>query len=109
MEEKKTWVATKDLVGTTFRVEDVKKRSYRKWNEATSKFDYEDRPSRGFSAFWSVETNVGTWSASGGQYSQILLAAENEGLSDVLGKTFSCASNGEKGKEVRYFFDLVTD
>jgi hypothetical protein len=104
-----TWVKTSDLVDQEFHITDVGPRSYRRWDDVNSRFEFSKEPEKGFSPFWNIEIDQGTWSASPGQYGQILIAAESKGLSDVLGKTFRCKSNGKTGKDIRYFFDLVTE
>lgn len=103
------WINTKDLIGTTFHVNDVAKRQFRMWDDSEGKYSFSDTPKKGYSPFWKLTLDDGDWSASGGQYSQLLLACEDGGMADVLGKTFSCESNGKSGMEIRYFFNLVTN
>jgi len=107
MLKEQQYVNTKDLVGKSFHIQDVSPRQFRMWSE--NKFVYSDTPKKSYQAFWKITLDQGSWSASGGQYSQILLAAEKEGMSDVLDKTFYCESNGKTGMDIRYFFDLVID
>lgn len=109
MDEQKKYVNTKDLVGEVFSIDSVAQKNWRFWNPAQEKFEYSQVPKKGHAPFWRVETNKGTWSASAAQYSQVLLAAESEGMSDVLDKKFHCQSNGKDGIDVRYFFDHVIE
>ncbi len=107
MASNKKWISTKDLVGTTFHVNDVFIRKYRVWNETTGKYDFSDDPRQGMQPCWTIELDEGTWQASYGQYTQLLIACEAGGMADVLGKTFECSSNGKEGKDVRYYFKLT--
>lgn len=110
MEKKESpYVGTKDLVGEEFTVLNVQKRKYRLWDSSNNKFLVSDSPKRDYQAFWLVETDKGQWSASAAQIGQLLTAVEEEGIADILDKTFSCDSNGKSGMEIRYFFDLVTN
>jgi hypothetical protein len=109
LKEQNSYVNTKDLVGKDFHIVAVAPRQYRTWDAVEGKFKYSDTPKKGYQAFWKITLDNGTWSASGGQYSQILLAAESEGMSDVMDKDFNCQSNGKTGMDVRYFMNLITN
>lgn len=101
------WVNTKDLVDTEFKVVDIEKRQYRMWDEVEGKYVYSKTPKKGYMPFWKITLKNGVWTASPAQYSQLLLAAEDGGLADVLDKSFTCSSNGKSGKDVRYWFNLT--
>lgn len=100
------YVNLKDLKTMT-PVKFVKK-FWRRFDEATNKFEMSDDYKEGYSIRYQLELDdQSSLSISQDQFGQMLVATFSGDKSVINGHTFSVKTNGKTGKDIRYFINLA--
>ncbi len=107
--DQKKYVKLKDLIGDTFVLKKVWGYKWKMWNDAEGRFVEVDKPQKGFSQKWQVETDKGELELSSFQFNDMLSRSwdNKEQKSTPVGRTFSVKSNGKDGMDIRYYINLV--
>jgi hypothetical protein len=94
-----------------FKVLKVNEPHFQLWNEAERKFTKDRAWFRGASKTWDIECEDFKLSLSSAQFKSMLEACffVLKGISEPTGKRFVVKTNGEQGKDIRYFINLSPD
>ena len=96
-----------ELVGKTFRVEQVGGYQFKKWSVEDKHMLTSDKWQEGYRKLYAVTTDKGLLDMSGAQIGQMLEGVVKNGRADLIDKTFQVKSNGKEGIEIRYFINFV--
>lgn len=103
------YIKLSDLVGKTMTIQKVWGFKFKMWDQPTSKMIVEDRWFKGARKVYEVDTDKGKLDLGQGQMATILEVVSDKGVADVTGKTIEVKSNGQTGKDIRYFFNEVKE
>lgn len=101
------WIKLKDLDGKTFTVKSIADFRWKAWNNDQSKYLYSDTWQQDYSKSFIVQTVDGQIDMSQAQIKDMLEAYHKNGESNIIGKTFTVKTNGQEGKEIRYFINAA--
>ncbi len=87
-----------------FTVEKIYGFQYQKWDG--EKMIKQDKWEEGFRKTYDVECTDFKLTLSSAQVGNMLEAAMQGGKSDIVGKSFNVKTNGQTGKEIRYYINL---
>lgn len=90
---------------TEFTTTAVQGFKYKKWNEQERKMEVSDTPKPEFNKKYILETKKGILDLSAYQYGSILELYSEGGKSNIIEKTVAVKTNGQEGKDIRYFFN----
>jgi predicted SPOUT superfamily RNA methylase MTH1 len=107
--ERKEYTSLKKLVGQDFTVEKVWGYKWKKWDNVAKVMMTSDTYVAEHSKKYDVDTNKGKMDISASQLGSMLEGVQENGVSDLIGKTFHVKSNGKDGMEIRYFINPVRD
>jgi hypothetical protein len=98
-----------NLVDDTFTVEKVWGYKFKTWDDLNKKMLVSDTYEKGYRKIYSVDTSEGTLDLSASQIGQMLESVCKDGSSELTGRTFAVKSNGQTGKEIRYYINPTKD
>lgn len=99
------FVKMSELVNGEFTVEKSLGYQWKKWDADQKRMLTADSYAEGYRKIYSLETSKGRLDVSSNQLGQCLEAVFQDGIADIIGKTFSVKSNGQTGKEIRYYIN----
>lgn len=94
-----------NLVDDTFTVEKVWGYKFKTWDDLNKKMLVSETYEKGYRKIYSVDTSEGTLDLSASQIGQMFESISKDGQSDLNGRTFAVKSNGQTGKEIRYYIN----
>jgi hypothetical protein len=97
------------LVGETIRIEKVYGFKWKKWDSVNNKMLMSDKWERDYQKKYTVETDKGVIDLSPSQMGTLLECVTEDGRADINGRTYSVKSNGQTGKEIRYYLNPVKE
>ena len=100
-----SFVKLKDI--SEFQVLDSRGYKWKNWDG--EKYVTSDTYEKGFQKKYSFVTDKGILEISTAQLGQMLEGVFEQGKSNVINKRFSVKTNGQTGKEIRYFINPVRD
>lgn len=101
------YIRLKDLVNSTFQIQEVQKYVWKKWDDAEKKMLTSDLYVEGYRKIYPVTTDKGRLDLGSGQLGNLLEAVFYQGKADLINKTFEVKSNGKSGIDVRYYFKVL--
>jgi hypothetical protein len=101
------YIKMSELVGSEFTVEKVWGFKWKFWDNEARKMLVSDEWVKDYRKIYGVTTDKGSLDVSQSQFASMLEGVSEGGKSDVVGKTYTVKSNGETGKEIRYFINPV--
>lgn len=105
--ENKQWIKLKDLDGKTFIIKSVGDFRWKAWDETTGKMVESDKWQKGYQKRYPVVTDQGEMEVSQAQIKDMLEAYHQNGQSNIIDKSFTVKTNGQTGKEIRYFINAA--
>ena len=103
------YVKLKDLVDSTFTVNEAYGYDWLKWDAESKRMLKSDKWEQGFSKVYQLVTDKGKLSVRQGQLAQMLEATYVKGLSNIVGVTFEVKSNGKEGMDIRYYINKTRE
>ena len=100
-----SFVKLKDI--SEFQVLDSRGYKWKNWDG--EKYVTSDTYEKGFQKKYSFVTDIGILEISTAQLGQMLEGVFEQGKSNVINKRFYVKTNGQTGKEIRYFINPVRD
>lgn len=105
------FVKLKDLVGSSFTVNEAYGYQWRKYVQNDGKWSVvtADRYEEGYSKLYDVVTDKGKLTLRQGQLQQMLEGTFSKGKSDIIGVKFDVKSNNKEGVDIRYYINKAKD
>lgn len=121
MDEQPTYVKLSELVDATFTPEKVwgyqyqvwnntekSMKRFQQWNEA-KQYCVDNGIATGPRKTYGLETDKGKLTLSANQLASCLEAVVKDGVANLVGRTIQVKSNGQSGKDIRYFFNAMPE
>lgn len=99
------YVKLSSLVDGRFTVNKVYGYTFKKWDDAAGKMLVSENYMEGYDKRYGIDTDKGKLEVSKAQISSMLEAVIKDGVADLNNVTFEVKSNGESGKDIRYYFN----
>jgi len=100
------YIKLNELVGKSFVITTNRGFKFKAWDATNNKMLVSDTPQKGFRKIFSVETDEGVLDLSSSQIGAILSECLEAMTADLNNKTIEVKSNGQAGKDIRYFFNV---
>lgn len=102
------YIKLKELAGNEFKINSIEGYIYKLWDPQSKKMLFSKTWVQGYRKMWKIQTNRGVLDLSNSQLGQLCMSVMTPtGNVEVKGETFGVKSNGESGKEIRYFFTHI--
>jgi hypothetical protein len=103
------YIKLSDLVDSEFTVEKIFFPQYKLWDNDAKKMLVSERWEKGYRKIYGVVSDKGTLDVSATQIGNMLEAVSKGGEANIIGRTFSVKSNGQTGKEIRYYINAKAE
>lgn len=103
------YIKLSELVDGEFTVEKVFYPQYKKWDNDAKKMLVSERWESGYRKIYGVVSDKGTLDISASQIGNMLESVSKGGEATIVGRSFKVKSNGQTGKEIRYYINPVAE
>lgn len=101
------FVKLAELVGKEFTIEKVWPAEYILWDGTTKTMLKSKEPTKGYRKTYNLETSKGKVGMGATMVGNLMEAIQENGSANIIGRSFSLASNGQTGKDIRYFVNAI--
>lgn len=107
MNGERNFVKLSNLVDDSFTVKQVDEPVFKLWDNEARQMLVSPAYQRGYRKLYPAVTDKGRLDFSPSQLGYLLTAVLDMGKANLIGQTFQVSSNGQTGKDIRYWFKPV--
>ncbi len=103
------YIKLSDLVDGEFTIEKLFFPQYKMWDNDAKKMLVSERWEKGYRKIYGTVSDKGTLDLSASQIGTMLESVSKGGEAKIIGRTFKVKSNGQSGKDIRYYINPVAE